>query len=423
MKRTLIALAVLGSAALAILPQVVRSQVPGQPGQGLPFGLGPGDKGATLKTPWLESNTSPAPVPSSTTPNYIQGLLQANGVSQQSAAMPAGPSSLLPYETTSINNDILVTPEMGPWMILLSTYAGPDGPMRARQMVCALRTVYKLPAYVFNYGAEEKRKELERVKGLIEKQKEALKQNNLAFDQPIHIRHAKIDEHCGVLVGGYPTQEAANRAREQLRKIKLDRDDVRNFTLKEPGDLLDRKFYQREDNAKDRPKEEIAFVNPFTHNFVVRNPTIKVERPADAGKLDIAALKRMNSEEAYNLLKCPKNYTLLIKQFEMPAVTSVRSDGKQSSGLLEGMGFGKKAIDPTDYAALNAHKFAEALRERKLEAYVLHMKYQSLVTIGGFDDINDPNLRSMQNMIETRLVPALEVLQLFPKAMPMPIPH
>ena len=43
--------------------------------------------------------------------------------------------------------------------------------------------------------------------------------------------------------------------------------------------------------------------------------------------------------------------------------------------------------------------------------------------VGGFDDVNDPNLRSMQSLIETRLAPAMESLQVLPKAMPMPIPH
>ena len=58
MKRIFFALAVLFSAGLTLLPQA-WSQVPGQPGQGLPFG--PGAQGATLKQPWLEASPSSAP--------------------------------------------------------------------------------------------------------------------------------------------------------------------------------------------------------------------------------------------------------------------------------------------------------------------------------------------------------------------------
>ncbi len=53
------------------------------------------------------------------------------------------------------------------------------------------------------------------------------------------------------------------------------------------------------------------------------------------------------------------------------------------------------------------------------------MKFCSLVTIGGFDSLQDPNMRTMKNFIETRLVPAPEMaaLQLFAKAMAWQIPH
>jgi hypothetical protein len=327
----------------------------------------------------------------------------------------------LPYDSTGINNDILVTPEQGQWMILLISYAGKEGPLRARKMVCQLRTIYKLPAYVFNYGAEEKRKELQRVTALIEKQKEDLKKSDLTVDQPIRVRHIKIDEHCGVLIGGYPNMEAAAKARNQLRTLKPN---ARDFTLETEGDLLDLKFVMDEQNVPGKAgNTQVAFVDPFQHGFVVHNPTIKVERPADATKLDVAALKRMNSEEDFSLLKCKKAYTLAIKQFSLPSVTAPRNDSASSS-FWDVIGFGKKSNDSIDYAAENAHRFADMLRQSKLEAYVLHMKYCSLVTIGGFDSVDDPNLRSMQNLIDTRLLPQMgENMQMFPKAMPMPIPH
>src|SRR5262249_47021190 len=136
------------------------------------------------------------PGPGGATPNYIQSLLNQTGAAAP-VANAAGPSSLLPYDTTSINNDIVVTKELGPWMILVISYAGPEGPMRARKMVAELRTTYKLPAFVYNYGREEKLKELERIQEQIQKQKEALDKaqqaTGLAVEQPIHVRHTKID--------------------------------------------------------------------------------------------------------------------------------------------------------------------------------------------------------------------------------------
>jgi hypothetical protein len=152
----------------------------------------------------------------------------------------------------------------------------------------------------------------------------------------------------------------------------------------------------------------------------VPNPTVKTQRPTE--KLDVATLKHMNSEEEFSLFKCRRKYTLVIKQFNLPARAVTRKDSG-AGGLLDNIGLGKKSSGHDDYAGENAHKLAEALRKTKLEAYVLHMKYYSLVTVGGFDSMDDPNLRSMQNLLETRLLPKLESLQVFPKAMPMRIPH
>ncbi len=412
MKNKGFALTLLLTAATAVVPGPARAQSPAPAGKGLP--LGPGDGGATLKQPWLEPAGAPPAAPSTAkpaaAPSYIQGLLNESGAGKTGAADAAIHASLLPYDTTGINNDILVRPEHGPWMILLISYSGPEGPVRARKMVSELRSAYKLPAYVFNYGAEEKRKEFERVKAIIDKQKEVLKQNNLPIDQPIRVRHLRIDEHCGVLVGGYPTEAAAIKAREQMRKL----------APPDPSRVdLDLKFIVGEDGKGG----EAVSVNPFTRAILVHNPTVKVERPAEPEKLDIQALQRMNSEEAFSLLKCKRAYTLVIKQFSTPSVTGPRTDSP-SAGFWSSLGFGKKTTgDEIDLAAKNAHELVEGLRRAKLEAYVLHTKFYSLVTIGGFDGLDDPNLRSMQNLIVTRLNPAMQGIQPLPQPLPMAIPR
>jgi hypothetical protein len=412
MKRTILALAVLSSASLLVSP-MARGQAPTQPGKGLPFDLGPGDKGATLKQPWLETGTPPAATPPPTQ-GFIQGFVES-----ASPKAVQGPSSLVPYDTTGINNDILVTPELGEWMIMVASYSGREGPMRARKMVVELRRVYRLPAYVFNFGAEEKRKELERVTRLIEQQKAELKAQGITSDQPIHVRHARIEEHCAVLIGGYPNVDAANKVRNELKRIEPD---PKVFMLEKPGDLFDVKFYTPNPDSKGETRQDATYVNPFTRAIPVRNPAVKHERPVE--KLDISVLRRINADERYNLLKCNKRFTLVIKQFNMLGVATARNDPAPSTAGWDPLGAFKKSADPVDYAAENAHRLAEALRlGNKLEAYVMHTKHYSLVTIGGYDSLEDPHLRSMQNIIETRLVPQMQAMELFPKAMPMEIPH
>jgi hypothetical protein len=413
MKRIVFALAVLLCVALTLLPQA-RSQVP----------TGPGDKGAVLRQPWLEGDAKgapSAPAQPSGTPSYLHGLLESSGANRVNPANgPLG--SLQPYDTTGLNNDILVRPEMGQWLVLITSYRGKDGPMRARKMVYELRRVYQLHAYVFNFGAEEKRRELERVAKIIEHQKAKLKEANLPTDQPIRVSHINIDEYVGVLVAGYPTMEAARKARDDFR-TKLKPPDPSVFKLQQDGDLLDTKYYvAAENNKAHQVAPERVFVNPFDRAFPVHNPTIKMERPTDANQLDVAALRHMNSAEDLSLLKCPKNFTLVIKQFNTPTIAAPRNEPAPTSGLWDSLGFGKKN-EHVDFAAENAHRLAEALRKSKLEAYVLHMKYCSLVTVGGFDSMQDANMLSMKNFIETRLVPQMTAVELFPQAMAWQIPR
>src|SRR5437868_3415110 len=75
----------------------------------------------------------------------------------------------------------------------------------------------------------------------------------------------------------------------------------------------------------------------------------------------------------------------------------------------------------SDVAAMNAHELARLLREAKLEAYVLHTKFSSVVTVGQYDSLEDPNLRAMQILIKTRL--NLTITQLFPTPVPMQVPR
>jgi hypothetical protein len=303
----------------------------------------------------------------------------------------------------------------------VTSYTGPDAPQMARQMVLELRNHYKLPAFVFNRGAEERRKEQERVRAVVEKQREFLKQNNLPLDQPIRVRTMRIEEQCAVLLGGYASDEAARKALDGIRKL----------TPPDPRRVkLNIGFFLKEDPKQPNKVQDSVggYLNPFKQAFVVRNPTIRSERPQEWDQLDIESLKRLNAGESFSLLKCKKPLTLAVKQFQTPTVVQPKS---AKGGFLETLGLGKKSGERVDAAAHSAHNLAELLRKANLEAYVLHTKYASVVTVGGFDSLEDPNLKSTQNIIATRLKldpvgadPALrQSLQLFPQPIPMKVPR
>lgn len=308
-----------------------------------------------------------------------------------------------PAAQPDINQDILVTDKQGPWMIFVNSYTGKEAAVMARQMVMELRNNYRLPAYVFNRGAEDRRKEDARVKAIIEKQRQFLAEKGLPLNTPLRVKRLQIEEQCAVLVGDYSSDDAARRSLNDMRRLKPP----------DPNRVKLDKLYSMvidEKTGKENRKEE--FVNPFNRAFVIHNPLLKTERSRDADESELAATKLLTRGEAFSLFNCPKPYTLVIKQFSTPNVTQPRSG---SGSFLAALGLNKTG-DSVDTAAHNAHNLAELMRKSfQLEAYVLHTRHSSIVTVGGFDGLADPRMRSTQEMLVNRLK--------VPSALPMAVPR
>lgn len=321
-------------------------------------------------------------------------------------------AKIAPREGPDPNQDILVHPGLGQWMICLISYSGNESPAMARKMVVEMRSTYRLNAFIFNYGQEEKRREYERVRAEIDRQINVFKQNNVSLDQPLRVPHQRIEDQVAVLVGGYPTEEAAKRMLDKMKDFKPPSPDKVHMHTKFGG-LTDPNDPSRITTG------EHVYVNPFKRAFLVSNPTTKVERPKEWDQLDIAVLRKMNADEDFSLLKCKKPITLAVKHFRTPTVVQPKSSTGQ---FLESLGLGNKTNERTDAAAESAHNLAELLRKSKLDAYVLHTKFLSVVTVGGYESHDDPALRATQNLFVTRLNEQLKFLDLFPTPVPMFVP-
>jgi RNA polymerase sigma factor (sigma-70 family) len=116
---------------------------------------------------------------------------------------------------------------------------------------------------------------------------------------------------------------------------------------------------------------------------------------------DIKMLRQLNADEPLTLLNCKKPITLAIKVFR-----------------------------GVDQAPEKAHNLAELLRKVKIEAYALHTKFNSVVTVGGFDSLEDPTLIATRKYLEEHL-PTVErqaperdrPILFFTKPMPMKVPR
>src|SRR5262249_21749186 len=142
-----------------------------------------------------------------------------------------------------------------------------------------------------------------------------------------------------------------------------------------PCALLPSRVEWRSDkNGATQRVEEV--VNPFTKSFVVHNPTIQREKPGE--EVD-PFLKELNADESYSLLKCKKPWTLVVKDFQGPA-TVVQSQSTSSKFLDSLLGNHPGVL--LDAGAKQAHEIARVLREAMhFEAYVLHTRYGSIVTV------------------------------------------
>lgn len=307
-----------------------------------------------------------------------------------------------------------VTPNAGPWMILVQSFSGNMSAQLSEELAASLRRDYKLPSYVYNRGDEERRKERQRIAELRQKQTEYMKAQGVEFteqDLP-RIKTYRIEDQFAVLIGGWKDQETARKALDEVRKLQPPAEKYQHkATLVEAGD-------------GGVGQIKLAGINPFRTAFVVRNPMVPA--PVDPEKGKLLNLKEYNADESLSLLKCRKPYTLHVKSYQGAVVVQQASDDNAS--FLQKLGGGKPG-QLLNASAQQAHSLAEALKMIKDakgrpiitdNVYVLHTESCSYVTVGGFDRPDDPQLQRYQKMLANMKLGPVE--QLSARPLPMPIP-
>jgi hypothetical protein len=281
------------------------------------------------------------------------------GTSPTSGLLPApGPGS-----------EFVVTPAAGPWLICVASYSGSDAPELGRQMVLELRNRHKLEAYTFNRG-EREREEMNRELTLQAQRQQA---NNPL----LHVRRriVRIEDQVAVLIGGYRDEKDARQKLDDIRRLPPP-----DLHLSSGNPTLDTQFVIGiGDEGVSRKR---VVVNPFSTAFVTPNPVQLRQKPPPMDPI----WETLNRDEPYSLLKCPNRLTVMVKQY-VGAGGLVQADS--SKGAVEKMCTGGKQGSALDAASLQAHELARVLRQLNFQAYVLHTRSYSLVTVGGFETLED----------------------------------
>jgi len=421
MRRTLFVMSIFSVCGIVTIGTTSRGQ--GQPD------LGPGEKGATLRLPGTE-----APRPQQIPPDGQRPAFPNSNPFGPSPFSPAAATNKIaqpPSNDVSINRDIEITDRQGPWVIYVMSYAGEDAPKLAREFVVELRNNMKLAAYVYNSGAREKEAEFKRVQKARQDQIDALQKAGLNGTYlPTPIRAVKIEEQTAVVIdGGFRTRDDALSALKKLRDMKI-KDFPVGFADRVKLDVKVAIKEEQKGGAKaglqvNKDGYEVVVLNPFARAFPARNPEYKHDLKPELDPVDVSLIRELNKQETFTVLKTKKPFTLVIKQFNTQTI--VARNQSEADGFLNRFrkGLTLKNGEWSDGAAQGAHDLADAFRKSGLhETFVLHTKYCSFVTVGGYDRVDDNRLTVMQNFLESQLQKeAYRPLELFPRPVPMAVPY
>jgi hypothetical protein len=291
---------------------------------------------------------------------------------------------------------LALAPTNGPWMICVKSDTGPQAGPLAHELAQEIRARHRLAAYVFNRGKDEADKQQ---KGIDERKK---------LYPGARVKRVRIEEQYAVLIGDYRDMDAARRALDAVKKLPTPSDKLCDFVSVA--------------TPLEGEKAEVkgTFYNPFPGSFVVRNPLAPQERRPE--NLADPALKSLNSGEEYSLLKCKKPWTLAIAVFQ----GATYYQGQNADPSLIERFFGDRGGERLSASAQNAHDLVEVLRRKlqpefRVEAYVLHTRNCSIVTVGGFDGPDDKRVQETATFLAKHLL--LPGVQLLPQPVPMPVPR
>lgn len=294
------------------------------------------------------------------------------------------------------NQKYEVVPAAGPWMICAASYSGEDASDIAHRLVLDIRRAYNLPAYVFNRGAEERRKQQEEIRRIRDLCPEG------------KVRVSRIEEQFAVLVGGYKDMDSARKALDGFKQLKpIDTRAMDTVTWSEKA---------VQDGAQGT-LVKTARISPFMRAFVVRNPTVTTEE-AQRDRAPDPALAKLNEGEPYSIYKNRKPWTLAVAVFASPGIVQA-----ESSPSIIGKLLGEPSGEGLSAAGVNAHNLADLLRKQNFEAYVFHTRYNSVVCIGGFDSNNDPKLLRMADHPQFRAADQRANNVFLPNPLPLEVPR
>lgn len=319
-----------------------------------------------------------------------------------------------PAEPPPTTHPWYVKPENGQWMIIVKSYRSmtdrhtrvrTEAKPLAEQLAKEIRETYKTPAYLFERGSEERRKEEARVRGETEKKKaeqervflelnDKLRQE--AFRKGYEFQETRpkyrvptipYEDEWAVLVGGWKDMEGARKGLDIVRRWA------------EPVDkrLMDRGFVGGAAGKGEQTTLSGGYLNPYKLAFVAPNPAAPKTLTGEAGA-DPYVLE-LNKQEPLSVLKIQKSWTIVVKAYYAP-VDMKDKDANNVISIKKLFNTQPENLDKTARLAQNMAKLLRDLKPQPFETYILHTLNGSLVCVGQFDSATDPRMLAEQERLE-----------------------
>jgi hypothetical protein len=396
------------------------------------FGLGlgltavlAGNAAAQFGSPPPAEKPAPAATPPAATPMTPPSYVPPVGVqpaaptnSFRPAGAPAAQPALEIPLALGQNHPLAVKPEDGNYFICVKSYSRPHNPderdrgytvkQLAEGLAAEIQTAHKTRVFLYELISDEKKAQAQaqaaakqraaEFTAALEQYRQKAQLQGLDFiDADRHVKYQTFQyrDQVAVLIGGFQTEDEAVKALAVVKKWPIPGSDKRW--------LLDGAAITYKDKDG-KPVIEKDYLNPYAHAMVVQNPTVQKQLSNGPVPLDPFIVK-LNDGRPYSLLKTTKKWTLAVKSFSAP-VHYVSKD--EDASMVRRIGFSKDA-EVLKAGAEQAEALAKALREMKgrggeplnLEAYVLHTRTASLVTVGQYDSPNDPELLEKQRILNS----------------------
>ncbi len=317
-----------------------------------------------------------------------------------------------------------VTAEAGPWLICVQTFRGSHAQQMAEEMAEILRREYRVPSYLQDWGRKQREEQQQQTQKLRDQYHQIFAQMRgqgleLADNYRMRLPEMRIDDEFAVLIG------KPNRLLKDMESARDYLNKVRKFK-RMPDRYAQRVFTTGRGEGETRDDNRVGFVNPFATAMVVHNPTVAFEKEVDNPDNADRLLKTMNADEDLSLLRSRKRWTLVVKVYQGQMALLAPQQGPSIRKLFSTSS--NKGETYLNACALQAHTTAEFLRKAlHFEAFVLHHKTCSLVTVGEYDSIDDPRLKANQKTLaglqfkDQATQQVKEMLMASP--LPMKIPH